>query len=342
MYDASEKRGETSEIVSTKVTFHIGVSGIQFRLVDKTTPVVTAGARSLGATDLALISMTFIWGFNFIIVKTALSELAPLSFLALRFSTASVFFLIAVFLVQKRLMIPRREWGKVALIGIVGTTIYQPLFINGLAMTKASNTALILATTPAFIVLINRFLRNERFALRGWLGIGLSFAGILLIVFSSGDLTVDAAALRGDLFVLGGTLCWALYSVFAAPLLKSYSSLEFSALTTVFGTLPLLFLTIPSLVNQNWGAVSFNSGLGVFYSATFAIVVAYIIWNLGIQRIGGARTAIYSNLTPVIATILSAIFLNETLTVLKVIGALIIFVGLYLARTANIVLEPEG
>lgn len=310
--------------------------------MDKTAPLVTADARSIGMTDIALISMTFIWGFNFIIVKTALSELQPLTFLALRFSTASLFFVVTVLLVQKRFLIPRSEWGKLALIGIVGTTIYQPLFINGLAMTKASNTSLILATTPAFIVLINRFWRKERFALKGWIGIALSFVGILVIVFSGGELTVDPSALRGDLLVLGGTLCWALYSVFAAPVLKSYSSLEFSALTTAFGTIPLVFLTIPALVSQNWGAVSLNTALGVFYSATFAIVVAYVIWNLGIQRIGGARTAIYSNLTPVIATIAATFFLGETLTVLKVVGAVIIFVGLYLARTANVIVEPEG
>lgn len=295
-----------------------------------------------GVTDLALLAMTFIWGFNFIVVKTALSELLPLSFLALRFSTASVCLLIAVRLVQKNLAIPRREWGKVALVGIVGTTLYQPLFINGLAMTKASNTSLILATTPAFIVLINRFLHNERLAPRGWFGILFSFTGILVIVLSSGDLTWESSALLGDLFVLGGTLCWALYSVFAAPFLKRYSSLEFTALSTVFGTLPLLVLTIPTLLNQNWAAVGMGSVLGLLYSALFAIVIAYIIWNVGIQRIGGARTAIYSNLTPVIATLAATVFLKEELTLLKIIGAVIIFLGLYLARTAHIIMEPEG
>ncbi len=295
-----------------------------------------------GLTDLALLSMTLIWGLNFIVVKTALSELAPLAFLALRFSIASLFFFIAARLLSGGFQIPRREWGKVALIGIVGTTIYQPLFINGLALTKASNTSLILATTPAFIVLIQRIWHKERFAPRGWFGIGLSFVGIAVIVFSGGDVTLESAALLGDIFVLGGTLCWALYSVFAAPLLKTYSSLAFSALTTIFGTLPLLVLTAPAVANQNWGAVSIGSALGVLYSALFAIVVAYIIWNLGIQRIGGARTAIYSNLTPVIATVASTIFLNESLTLLKIIGALIIFSGLYFARTAKVLVEPEG
>jgi drug/metabolite transporter (DMT)-like permease len=295
-----------------------------------------------GLTDLALISMTLIWGFNFIIVKIALSELAPFAFLAFRFSVASIFFLLLVRFRQGGFQIPRAAWGRVALIGIISTTLYQPLYINGLATTKASNTALILATTPAFIVLINRFLHNERLALRGWLGIAFSFGGITLIVFASGDLKLDSAALLGDLFVLGATVLWAMYSVLAVPLLKKYSSLEVAALTTIIGTIPLLVLTAPAVLSQNWSAVSLGSILGVFYSSIFAIVIAYIIWNLGIQRIGGARTAIYSNLTPVIATLLSAFFLNEALTPLKVVGALIIFVGLYFARTANIILEPEA
>lgn len=82
------------------------------------------------------------------------------------------------------------------------------------------------------------------------------------------------------------------------------------------------------------------SGLG--YSAFFAIVIAYILWNLGVKRIGGARTAIYNNLTRVIATLGAAVFLDEPLTPVKLLGAVIIFAGLYFARTENIVLEPEA
>ena len=70
-------------------------------------------------------------------------------------------------------------------------------------------------------------------------GILLAFTGITLIVLSGGELTLESSALLGDLLVLVGTFCWALYSVLAAPLLKSYSSLEFSALSTALGTLPL-------------------------------------------------------------------------------------------------------
>lgn len=295
-----------------------------------------------GLIDAALVGMTLIWGLNFIVVKTTLVQISPNAFMAARFIIAGVLLSAIVRLRQGGFGIPRAAWGKVALVGIIGTTIYQPLFLNGLALTKASNSALILASTPAFIVLLNRFIRGERFAARGWFGIALSFAGIGLIVASGGDLMSDSRALWGDLLILGATFCWSVYSVLTAPLLKQFSSLSLTALSTVFGTIPLVIISLPALVAQPWASVSPSGWSGLLYSAIFAIVIAYIIWNVGVQRIGGARTAIYNNLTPVIATLAAALFLNEPLTILKIAGAIIIFIGLYLARTANILVEPEG
>ena len=295
-----------------------------------------------GLIDAALVGMTLIWGLNFIIVKTTLAEISPFAFMSARFVIAGLLLLVIVRWRQGGFGIPRAAWGKVAIVGIVGTTIYQPLFLNGLAMTKASNSALILAATPAFIVLFNRFIRGERFSPRGWVGIALSFLGITLIVLSDGDLQTDTTALWGDGLILAATICWSWYSVLSAPLLKKYSSLSVTALSTLLGTIPLVLISLPALVTQPWTSLSAGAWSGLLYSAVFAIVIAYVIWNAGVQRIGGARTAIYNNLTPVIATLAAAIFLNEPLTVLKIAGAVVIFCGLYLARTANVIVEPEA
>lgn len=298
--------------------------------------------KHLGMTDVALVSMTLIWGLNFIVVKTTLAEIDPLAFVSLRFVLASIVLIAIVRVRQGGFGIPRAAWGRIALVGVIGTTVYQPLFINGLALTKASNSALILACTPAFIVLLNRLFGQERFARRGWIGVGLSFVGIALVVVSGGELAMDTNSLFGDSLILVGTIFWALYSILCAPLLKRYSPLAVTALSLSFGSVPLFLLGIPSILNQDWTRVSLNAWSGLGYSAFFAIVVAYIIWNVGVKRIGGARTAIYNNLTPVIATLAAAVFLNEPLTLYKIFGAGIIFAGLYLARTANILVEPEA
>ncbi len=297
---------------------------------------------SFGLTDLALLAMSLIWGLNFVVVKTTFLEITPFAFMALRFLTASVLFFLVVHVRRQGFGIPRHAWGKIALLGIIGTALYQPLFLTGLAYTQASNSALILASTPAFVVLLNRVLHHERFSVRGWIGLALSFSGLALIVLASGNFSSDSRAWLGDAMILGATVCWSLYSVLSAPLLKRYSSLSVAALATIFGTVPLLFITIPAVAAQNWTQVTWGGWLGLVYSASFAIVLAYILWNFGVKRIGSARTAIYNNLTPVVASFAAAIFLGEPLTLFKIVGAVVIFVGLYLARTAQVVMEPEA
>jgi drug/metabolite transporter (DMT)-like permease len=302
----------------------------------------TQPAARFGVVDIALVLMTAIWGSNFVVLKFTFLEIAPMAFMPLRFLLASALILIVLAARERTLGLRREDYLKVVVVGLVGTSFYQLLFINGVALTTASNSALILSSTPAFIALINRMSGRERLDRRGWLGIALAILGIVLIVESTNGVEWGSAALVGDLLILIGTLCWSLYSVLSAPLLKVYSPLRVTALSMAFGTIPLLFLGAPALLAQDWSRVGASGWAGLTYSFTLAIVVAYIIWNVGVRRIGGARTAIYNNLTPVVASLVAAVFLNEAITPLKILGAFVIFVGLYLTRTGNLVMEPEA
>jgi drug/metabolite transporter (DMT)-like permease len=302
----------------------------------------TQPAARFGFVDLALVLMSAIWGLNFVVLKFTLLEIAPMAFMPLRFLLASVLILIVLAARERTLGLRREDYLKVVVVGLVGTSFYQFLFINGVALTTASNSALILSSTPAFIALINRMLGRERLDRRGWLGIALAILGIVLIVESTNGVEWGSATLVGDLLILFGAICWSLYSVLSAPLLKVYSTLRVTALSMAFGTIPLLLIGAPALLAQDWSRVGASGWAGLAYSFTLAIVLAYIIWNAGVRRLGGARTAIYNNLTPVVASLIAAVFLNEAITPLKILGAFVIFVGLYLTRTGNLVMEPEA
>jgi drug/metabolite transporter (DMT)-like permease len=306
------------------------------------TPSAPARVERFGSVDLALILMTIIWGSNFVVLKITFLEMAPMAFMVLRFVFASILIMIVLAVRERTLSVRREDYGKIFVVGLVGTSLYQPLFINGVALTTASNSSIILASTPAFVALINRVLGRERLDRRGWTGIGLAFLGIVLIIESAGGVELGSATLIGDLIILSGTLCWSLYSVLSAPLLQNYSPLRVTALSMMFGTIPLILIGAPALAGQDWSRVHAASWAGLGYSFILAIVVAYTIWNVGVRRIGGARTAIYYNLTPVVASLVAAIFLNEAITPIKILGAAVIFAGLYLARTGNLVMEPEG
>ena len=308
-------------------------------MTNRVEPIVIAPPApapvKFGTIDLALIMMTVIWGMNAVIVKLTYTQIPPMAFMAVRFVIAGALLLIILRVTEGSLRVDRRDWPKFLLAGMVGTGLYQPLFLTGLSMTSASVTALIIATSPIFVALINRVLGREILPLRGWLGIALTFAGIILIVAASGDVTLSSQSFVGDLLILAGSFLWALYAVLAAPLMARYSPLRVTALTTSIGAAPIIVIGLPATLALDWSQVDLWGWSGLIYSALFAIVVGYIIWNNGVKKIGGTRTALYGNLIPVIGVITATLLLGEQLTPLKIAGAAVIFVGLHLARTAK-------
>ena len=72
----------------------------------------------------------------------------PMAFMTLRFLLAGSLLLVVALSVERSLAVRRRDWLLMFAAGMVGTALYQPLFLNGLALTTASNTSLIIATSP--------------------------------------------------------------------------------------------------------------------------------------------------------------------------------------------------
>ena len=81
---------------------------------------------------------------------------------------------------------------------------------------------------------------------------------------------------------------------------------------------------IPSLLTQDWRAIDVLSWGGLFYSAFLSIGLAYLLWYRSVGKLGGSRTAIYSNVTPVVALAAGAIWLGEQLSVTGWVGGALI------------------
>jgi drug/metabolite transporter (DMT)-like permease len=302
--------------------------------------VVTPG--SFGAIDIALLIMTIIWGTNAVVVKATYAQIPPMAFMTLRFVIAGSLLLAIAWVGERSLAVRRRDWLLILAVAVVGTSLYQPMFLAGLSMTTASNTSLIIAASPAFVALLNRMLGRELLSGRGWLGIALAFGGIVLIVEGGGGIEFGSSVLLGDFLILIGTFLWACYAVLAAPLMRRYTPLRVTALTTSIGAVPIILIGLPAVNALDFAQVDARGWAGILYSAVFAIVIAYIIWNMGVKKIGGSRTALYANLIPVVGTIAAALFLGETITPLMVVGAIVIFAGLHLTRTARVIIPvPE-
>ena len=226
--------------------------------------------------------------------------------------------------------VTRAEWTRLIVLGLVGHCIYQYLFVGGLARTSVANGSLIISLTPVIITLVSAVGGKERVGAMHWAGTLLSLAGIYLVVGRGA--TVNGTSLRGDLMMLAAVACWAFYTIGARPLMARHSPVGVTALTMLVGTIAYVPLVSPHLVALPWQRISLAAWLKLIYSSIFALCVAYTIWYAAVRRIGSARTAIYSNLLPIIAMLTAYVWLREPIGGVKLMGAAAVLCGVALTR----------
>ncbi|MDD4768732.1 MAG: EamA family transporter [Eubacteriales bacterium] len=287
--------------------------------------------KRFSLADLLLIFVTIIWGFNVAVVKAALAEFNPLTFNSLRFGISALLSWGMLGLTGARLLPQREDLPRIAFLGLLGHTLYQVLFISGTNLTTAANTALLLATIPVWVAALGAITREEASGPLTRVGIGMSILGIALVT-ASGDLSLGGSTWLGDIMVVSGTFFYALYTLKSKNLLNKYSPLQFSTWTMTIGALAMILVSLGQIKVQDWSAVGVVGWGGLAFSAGLAITLGYYVWTNGIQKLGSARTAIYNNLTPVTAMIISSLFLKEEIGVLQLAGAALIITGLYITR----------
>lgn len=289
--------------------------------------------RRLRKVDFLIFVVVLIWGSVFSVIKYSLQEIDPLAFATARFLGVSILLLALVYLMEGKPLIRREDWPRVALVGLSGIGIYQICFTLGLNYTTASSSSLIIATSPIFALLFAWLFREEAITPRQIAGILLSFVGVTLIVRAGSEgLVVTWENLRGDVLTQIAAVLNAFSAVIAKRPLERYSSLRVMAMGMILGTLFLLLFGWRPLLTYPWARLSFQGWLGLGYATLFGGVIAYVLWFYAIGELGATRTLVYSSLIPIVAVLVAVRTLGEQFTALHALGALIVFVGIALAR----------
>jgi len=301
---------------------------------------------ALGLTDALLFTMAVIWGINFVVVKYATHLFSPLAFTGLRVVTVAVF--LVVFALSRGrpmpesggrlrgrllpLSITRGDFYRLLLFGVIGNGLYQLFFVIGVAHTRAGNAALIVGAAPAFIALASRARGLERVRRMTFAGIGLSVIGVAIVIFGSARPANGEVTLLGSVLVFFGVLCWTAYTVLLQPFTKKIDVINLSAITMIGGAVPLLVASMPAIAATNWSGVGIGGWLALLYSSVISMGVAYVFYYRGLRILGPTRTAVYTNLQPIIALLVAWAFLGENPTVFQGIGAVTIIAGVFLTR----------
>ncbi len=287
-------------------------------------------SKATHRTELFLLVAVILLGTNPVAVKYAVSAFAPLPFVALRFTVAGLLLLGTGRILGAGGGVQRRDLLAMMGVGALGVGATNMLFTSGVSLTNASDTALIYAVVPVWGMILGSVLGLEKPTLRGVLGVGIAFLGIIVVVY--GGLGGSGSSLKGNLLVLGATVCWGSYTVLSLPLLEKYSPLVVAAYTMLFGGLAALPLALPGFLSVEWNAMSVGVWAAVAYSTVLVAAFGFFAWQRGASLLGANKVLVYQYLITFVGVASGIMLLGEGLGVEKIIGGAIILFGVYLAR----------
>jgi drug/metabolite transporter (DMT)-like permease len=284
-------------------------------------------------TEISLILAAVFWGLNYASTKYAAEFMPPLLIVALRFTVGGILMYCLLRALEPADKLKPKELLPMAGLGCLGVAVGQTAFTFGVSMTSAANTGLIFATAPIWGLLLGLMLGLERPAWGGVVGVGLSILGVVIVFYEG--LGTKGAGLTGDLLVLLAAMAFGSYTVLSMPVLERHSPLTVATYSLLFGGLVLLLLSSPYLASLGWESVGAGAWAAVAFSAVFATAFSFSAWQTGVSRIGANRVLVYQYLITCTGVASGIVFFGESLGIEKVIGGVVILLGVYLARRSG-------
>ena len=285
-----------------------------------------------------MLLVTLFWGGNFTAMKLAFTQIEPLAFTALRFVIATLVIWVIVQRVEGPAPLPKGTLWPLIVLGVVGNTVYQVFFMEGLWRTSATKSSLILASMPVLVTVAASLLGIETVSARQRLAILMATLGVVIVVFAHGG-TLGGGIGLGEVFLFGGVVTWAAYTLLMRHWKLPISSLRLTAWMLYTGTPGLVVIGIPALRRTDWAQVSVLGWFGTLYAALLSLIVAYILWNRGVAKLGAARTVAYNTVVPLVATVIAMVGLGERPGPAHLVGGLLIVGGVLLTHGEA---APEG
>ncbi|MBR6403869.1 MAG: DMT family transporter [Eubacterium sp.] len=294
----------------------------------------------------------FLWGSAFPAIKygyklwniKSFQIWRIIRFAGVRFFLAGIIVIILGSIISRKPLIPKKgEWGKIMLLSLFQTIGQYTFFYMGLAHTKGVNAAVINSLTTFFAIIIaSLFMHMETLTFRKILGCIFGFSGVFMV-----NITPNGFGFKplGDGLVMLSAVCYGVSSCLIKKYSEEHDTVMLSGYQFAFGGLVMTILGYIGIVITGDSAgmpilqYSRSNMKAVIVLIYLALVssIAYTLWGLLLKKNDVSRVSVVGFMTPVIAVILSAIFLNEadSLTVDYIFGLILIITGIIIVNRKN-------
>jgi len=288
----------------------------------------------------AYISVCVFWGSTYLAIRIGVQELPPLLFAGIRFLIAGG--IILGYAALKRLPYPSRaaDFKAFSIVGLLLLLGGNGLVVMAEQWVHSGIASLLVATVPLFMALIEFiFIRKERLAWKGWMGLLIGFAGVGVLVMA--DDLASAVNPLGALLLIIACLSWAGGSVYSKTLKPTGSVVTHIGIQMLAGGVALTLAGLAAGEASRFHLTPTGIGAMV-YLIIFGSLIGYSAYIYLLQKWPAARVGTYAYVNPVIAVLLGALILGEKLT-FSVLGATaVILLGVLLVQTSRIGTAKEA
>jgi drug/metabolite transporter (DMT)-like permease len=288
--------------------------------------------KKLQAHGAILLANT-IFGLGVPVTKLLLTDwVSPMTYMATRsLGAAIVFWMIASLLKPER--VERRDLLVIMAGGLMGFVISQTLTAWALDYTSPVYFSLIATLTPVAVMLTAALFIGERITGVKFLGVLLGIAGAVLMVFMGQTLGSGSNDLLGITLAILSVLTWAIYLIITRKVAQKYTpvtQMKYVFLVSAVVTVPLAW---PELSAQPlFGAATFgwDGALEMAFIVLGATVLGYFLIPFAMKSLSATTVSIYTNLQPVVASLVAIMIGQDRLTWDKPVAAVLVLLSAYI------------
>lgn len=283
---------------------------------------------------LMLVSLSFMWGFAWPVMKIVVTEVPPLTFRMYCTVFASAGFIVLIKLLGLSLRIPRKEFKPLIIVSLLNITLWYLFSALGIANMPAGRAAIIAYTMPVWATIWSMFLLKERLTALRFIGLLLGVAGITFLI--GPDLIVFQVAPIGAIFMLCSAIFWAAGVVTTKHFKWTMPTLVFTCWNLIIGGIPFMAGALIFEPHAIVSPISFKGALALAYVILVGNILCYWVWFKILSVLPAVVASIGILMTPIIGVFCSSILIGEPLGFREIVALVLV-----VSAIATVLILPE-
>ena len=285
---------------------------------------------------LLLFCAVLFWSGHNVVAKSIIPFIPPFSFTFIRWLIAAIIILPFCWRYIRQDWRPAlKAWKRLFIITATGICAFNTLMYVALQTTSAVNIGLISSIFPVTIALLSLIILKIKLNSIQMLGMAVCFTGVIIVILRGDVATMtDLVFVEGDLWMLGGVFCGALYPVLLHDKLEIHPFTLLSILI-ILGAILSFPLYLIDLAQGKYIQGSETVYLGLLYVGVFPSLLSYLCWNRGIEMVGANRAGLFLNLVPILTAVMAYVFIDEIISWYHFAGLGMILTGMLMFNMRN-------